>query len=215
MHIEIKMYRKTLEEQDWLIREKNLWNSGLSYVAGVDEAGRGCLAGPVVAAAVILPPHTDIEGIYDSKLMTPKAREQAYVNIIDQCHCVSIGASSNRDIDRTNILMATMLAMKRALNRMKIRPEYILIDGNKCPDNLPAQSEAIIGGDRTSRSIAAASIIAKVTRDRLMVNLSRFYQRYGFDKHKGYGTAQHIAAIKSYGATPHHRLSFRPIKVVS
>jgi len=203
------------EKQDWLANEKILWKSGISFIAGVDEAGRGCLAGPVVAAAVILSSNTDLQGVYDSKLMTPKARELACANIIENCHCVSVGAASNRRIDNTNILIATMLAMHRALSRMKTIPEYILIDGNKCPDNLPSPAEAIIGGDRTSRSIAAASIIAKVTRDRLMINLSRFYQKYGFDKNKGYGTAQHVAAIKGYGVTPHHRLSFKPIKIVS
>lgn len=206
------MNRLLLEKQDWLIREKALWNAGFHIIAGVDEAGRGCLAGPVVAAAVILHTNQDIEGVYDSKLMTHGARKLAYDRIIDQCACVSLGASSNRSIDSSNILSATMSAMRLATKRLRIAPDYILIDGNKCPDNLRSKAELIIGGDRVSRSIAAASIIAKVVRDKLLENLGHIYKDYGFGKHKGYGTSDHIAAINSFGATPHHRLSFKPFK---
>jgi len=197
---------------DWLKREKELWASGKIAITGVDEAGRGCLAGPVVAAAVILKVGIDLNGIIDSKQMTPKEREEGYDFILHNCQAVSLYAASAKVIDRVNILRATMQAMKGAIRRLKIEPDYILIDGNRCPDSLPCHAESIIGGDSTSRSIAAASVLAKVTRDRLMMKLDKLYPKYGFASHKGYATAFHCRMLKQLPPTPHHRFSFAPVR---
>jgi len=206
---------KNLEQQDWLQHERILWRSGIKYIAGVDEVGRGCLVGPVVAAAVILPLNIDIIGVYDSKVMSVPMREEAYHRILEQSAFFALGAASNRIIDNIGILKATLLAMQRAIRRLRCRPDHILIDGNRCPDDLPCAAESIIGGDGKSRSIAAASVIAKVIRDRLLIRLSRIYQHYGFESHKGYGTVRHLTAINTYGSTPHHRLSFKPLSQLS
>ncbi len=200
------------ENFDWLSKERELWNRGFRYIAGVDEAGRGPLAGPVVAAAVILDRSKDLSGIIDSKKLTASQRESAFALIMDNCLDVAVSASSVSVIDSINILKATMLAMKRSISRLKLNVDYVLVDGNRMPDNLQIPGEAIIGGDGLCRSIAAASIVAKVTRDRLMINLDRLYPGYGFSQHKGYGTEEHIKVIDKLGPTPHHRYSFAPVR---
>ncbi len=202
----------TIYHSDWLARERKLWADGLQRVAGVDEAGRGPIAGPVVAAAVILPVNLDLPGVVDSKLMSPRQREEAYRLIRMSCTATGISAASNREIDRIGILNATMSAMRRAVLRLSLPADFVLVDGNRYPDGLNLPGEAIIGGDRRSRTIAAASVVAKVIRDRLMVNLGRIYTGYSFAEHKGYCTAQHRLQLNRYGPTHHHRLSFAPIR---
>jgi len=197
---------------DWLTKERELWNKGLLNIAGIDEAGRGPLAGPVVAAAVILKPWTDIPGVIDSKQMSEIKREEAYDYIMNNSLCVAIAASSVKVIDRINILQATMLAMKNSVSRIKQTVDYLLIDGNRFPDGLEIPGETVVGGDGICRSIAAASVIAKVTRDRLMRKSDRVYPNYGFAGNKGYGTAEHIRSIEKHGPTLHHRYSFAPVR---
>ena len=178
---------------------------------GVDEAGRGPLAGDVYAAVVILDPNNPILGLKDSKQLSPKKRDILYDEIISKSLAYCITSSSVDDIDNLNILQATLLAMKRAIEGLNITPSMALIDGNKIPDlNIPA--EAIIKGDSKVEAISAASILAKVARDRSLLILDELYPEYGFAKHKGYGTAMHIAAINKYGVLPIHRKSFAPIK---
>ena len=178
---------------------------------GVDEAGRGPLVGDVFAAAVILNPENPIVGLKDSKQLTAKKREMLYEEIITKSLAYSISSSSVDEIDVLNILQATLLAMKRAVEGLVITPSIALIDGNKIP-NLSIPSEAIVKGDSKVEAISAASILAKVTRDRTMVELDKLYPNYGFAKHKGYGTAEHLNAINQYGILPEHRKSFAPIK---
>lgn len=187
--------------------EIQLWQKGITHIAGVDEAGRGPLAGPVFAAAVIFP--TDIQacGIDDSKKLSPAKREQLYDIIIEQAISVGIGRAEHFEIDEINILQATYLAMNRALKKLSVQPQHVLIDGRGMPENSYVQT-AIIGGDRKSISIAAASIIAKVGRDRVMLAYHKQYPQYGFDKHKGYPSQMHIDSIKKYGYCPIHRRSF-------
>ncbi len=196
---------------NYLSIESSLWSKGYKLIAGVDEAGRGPLAGPVVAAAVILDFDYDLSHIIDSKQMTPKQREFTYRDILLKCVAWSVFASSAKLIDRIGILPATMQAMEKAIRKLRVKPDYVIIDGNRTP-KIIYPCRAIIHGDRTSRSIAAASIIAKVTRDRILLNLSKLYPQYDFDKHKGYGTVKHIDAITNYGITKHHRLSFSPLR---
>ena len=179
-----------------------------SYIAGVDEVGRGPLAGPVVAAAVILDPGAPIEGLADSKLLSEKKREALYALITTQSLAFSVGRAEVEEIDEINILNASLLAMQRAVEGLPIQPESVLVDGNRCPD-LKMPAEAIIKGDQKIKSISAASIIAKVTRDREMVDFEQTYPGYGFAQHKGYGTKQHYAALRALGITPIHRRSFR------
>ena len=179
-------------------------------IAGVDEAGRGPLAGPVYAAAVILNPKWVIEDIKDSKKLTEKKRELIYPLIKQHALCVSVGIASVEEIDEINILQATMLAMQRAVAGLTIKPDHVLIDGNRCPE-LPYPATAIIGGDDSEPAISAASIIAKVERDWVMMDLDQQYQGYGFASHKGYGTQQHLAALAQHGPTPVHRKSFAPV----
>lgn len=198
-------------EIDLLRYEKRLWSEGMSAVAGVDEAGRGCLAGPVVAAAVILKPWVDIETAFDSKQLTAQRREEALKEILDKSLSHSVFAACVATIDRIGILAATMQAMQGAVNRLKITPDFVLIDGNKCPEGLTVPAESIIQGDGLSRSIAAASILAKVTRDRLMVKLGKLYPQYRFQENKGYGTRSHLEALDRGGVCRHHRFSFRPV----
>ena len=183
---------------------------GLIHIAGVDEVGRGPLAGPVTAAAVILDPANIPPGLRDSKKLTQKRREALFQPILDSAIC-SIASASVAEIDQINILQATYLAMRRALNGLPTRPDHALIDGNRLPPDLPCTAEAIVKGDDRSLSIAAASIIAKVSRDRLMVDLAQQFPGYGWDTNAGYGTARHIAALKQLGVTPHHRVSFKPV----
>ena len=182
--------------------------SGYKRIAGIDEAGRGALAGPVIAAAVILPIHCDIKGLKDSKQLSPKQRARLFDEIHDVAVSVGVGAADHQIIDRSNILEATLLAMQEAVEKLTPQPDYLLVDGL----NLPATGivgEAIPKGDRRSYSIAAASIIAKTTRDRLMIEADHTYPNYGFPKHKGYPTSQHRQAIAQFGVSEIHRRTFK------
>ena len=196
---------------DILLFEKTAYSSGFTSVAGIDEAGRGPLAGPVTAAAVILPFGLYINGVDDSKKLTPEKRDTLYEVIMRQALSVGVGIISPAEIDRINILQATRLAMRTAVNNLSIRPDCLLIDGITTIDSTVRQN-TIKKGDSLSLSIAAASIIAKVTRDRLMVEMDTKYPGYGFSGHKGYGSASHMDAIKRLGPSPIHRLTFRGVK---
>ena len=180
-------------------------------VAGVDEAGRGPLAGPVVAAAVILDDHNLIKGLADSKILTELTRERLYDEIRAKALCCSIAQASVEEIDRLNILQATLLAMQRAVAGLRLKPVKVLVDGNRLPV-LDMLAEAIVKGDSKIPAISAASILAKVHRDRWCAQLDAAYPQYGFMSHKGYGTATHMAAIKQFGPCPEHRFSFAPVK---
>ena len=182
--------------------------SGL--VAGVDEAGRGPLAGPVVAAAVILDDLNPIQGLNDSKKLTAKRREALFDEIRARALCFSIAESSEQEIDQINILQATLLAMKRAVEGLRLPPKLVLVDGNRLP-TLAIRSEAIVQGDALIPAISAASILAKVHRDRLCQEMHQRYPVYGFDQHKGYGTAQHLAALQAHGPADCHRMTFAPV----
>lgn len=178
-------------------------------MAGVDEAGRGCLAGPVTAAAVVLHPDRALHGLADSKLLTARQRDALYSQITDEALCWAVVSVPVSEIDRINIHQASLLAMRQALDALRPPPDVVLVDGFAIPQ-LPWRQEAIIKGDQTCAVIAAASIVAKVTRDRLMCELHAADSRYGFDSHKGYGTAAHIRAMRTYGRSIHHRQSFLP-----
>jgi len=182
--------------------------SGL--VAGVDEAGRGPLAGPVVAAAVILDDLKPIIGLNDSKKLSEKRREKLYDEILAKALCCSIAEASVQEIDRLNILQATLLAMRRAVDGLRLKPVKVLVDGNRLPV-LDVRAEAIVQGDALVPAISAASILAKVYRDRLCGQWHAHYPQYGFDRHKGYGTAEHLQALSAHGPTPWHRISFAPV----
>jgi ribonuclease HII len=179
-------------------------------LAGVDEAGRGPLAGPVVAAAVILDERSPIRGLADSKQLSPRRREQLYDQIRARALCCSIAQASVEEIDRLNILQATMLAMQRAVNGLRLKPKKVLVDGNRLPA-LDVLAEAVVSGDALVPAISAASIVAKVTRDRLLNDLHALHPGYGFDRHKGYGTAQHLQALQTLGPLDAHRRSFAPV----
>jgi len=179
-------------------------------IAGIDEAGRGPLAGPVVAAAVILDPSRRVRGLRDSKVMTPERREEVAVDIRAKAIAWAVAASDVGEIDAMNILRATLLAMRRAVDALSIRPVEALVDGDHCPD-LSCRAYAIVKGDRDVPAISAASIIAKTTRDAMLVTLDREYPMYGFARHKGYGTPEHLAALDMHGPCPHHRKSFAPV----
>ena len=181
--------------------------------AGVDEAGRGPLAGPVVAAAVILDDLQPIKGLADSKVLTPLRREKLYDEILAKALCCSIAQASVEEIDRLNILQATMLAMQRAVEGLRLRPVKVLVDGNRLPA-LSMLAEAIVKGDALVPAISAASILAKVYRDRWCQQYHLEYPQYGFAGHKGYGTAEHLAALRAHGACPQHRRSFAPVAQV-
>ena len=179
----------------------------LNVICGVDEAGRGPLAGPVCAAAVILPKHLQIPGLTDSKKLSDKKRRELFPIIQQQAIAYGIGLASEAEIDEINILQATFLAMRRALDQLSIRPEIALIDGNRETDfGLPVKT--VVKGDSLSANIAAASVLAKVTRDNIMVELAKQYPEYGFEIHKGYGTKAHYEALRTYGPCPIHRKSF-------
>ena len=193
--------------QNPLDYEERFWSRGLSRVAGVDEVGRGPLAGPVVAAAVVLPPGTSISGAKDSKKLSPARRQRLAAEILAQATAIGIGAASVREIDRLNILVATRLAMGRALARLPLDPDHIVVDGLPVA-GLEWEHEALVGGDGRVHSISCASIVAKVVRDRLMVRLARRYPGFGWETNMGYGTLEHRSALKRLGPTPHHRLSF-------
>lgn len=192
---------------DWLEFEKEAAAKGYKAVCGVDEAGRGPLAGPVCAAAVILPENTIIEGVNDSKKLSEKKREALFDVIKEQALSYSIAFASVEEIEEMNILNATMLAMKRAVEGLDVKADYAMIDGNRLP-KLDIDSEFIIKGDAKSMSIACASILAKVSRDRLLYKYAEEFPEYFFDKHKGYGTKVHVEALKKYGPCKYHRLSF-------
>lgn len=179
-------------------------------VAGVDEAGRGPLAGPVVAAAVILDDHQPIKGLADSKKLTALRREKLFDEIRAKALCCSVALATVEEIDRLNILQATMLAMQRAVKGLRLKPVKVLVDGNRLPV-LDVVAEAIVSGDALVPAISAASILAKVTRDRMLDELHVQHPLYGFDRHKGYGTAQHLAALREHGPLPAHRRSFAPV----
>ena len=183
-----------------------------SLVAGVDEVGRGTLMGPVVTCAVILDPDKPILGLADSKLLTENRREQLFNEIMDKALCLSIAQASVQEIDDLNILQATMLAMQRAVKGLRLKPKLVLIDGNRLP-LLDCAAQAIIKGDQKIQSISAASIVAKVTRDRWCKELDLEFPQYGFAKHKGYGTAQHLAALQLHGPCKEHRMSFAPVRL--
>jgi len=180
-------------------------------IAGVDEVGRGPLAGAVVAAAVILDPNNPIEGLTDSKKLTEKKREFLSLEIKEKALSWALGRAETEEIDDINILQASLLAMKRAVEALSIEPQHCLIDGNRCPD-LKCSSEAIVKGDLKVQSIGAASIIAKVARDNEMAELDKLYPGYGLAKHKGYPTKFHMQALQDLGVTPIHRTSFAPVK---
>lgn len=180
-------------------------------IAGVDEVGRGPLAGPVIAAAVILSSEHNILGLHDSKKISEKKRNELFEIITTQCVAYAIGRADVHEIDRYNIFQATLLAMQRAIEKLPIKPMKVLVDGKHCPE-LPYLSEAIVGGDALVPVISAASIIAKVIRDREMQDYEQVFPGYGFAKHKGYSTAAHLAAINRLGITPIHRRSFAPVR---
>jgi ribonuclease HII len=182
-------------------------------IAGVDEAGRGPLAGPVVAAAVILDELQPIKGLADSKVLTALRRERLFDEIRAKALCCSIAQASVEEIERLNILQATMLAMRRAVEGLRLKPAKVLVDGNRIPV-LGMLAEAIVKGDALIPAISAASILAKVHRDRWCLEYDQLYPQYGFAKHKGYGTAEHLAALRTHGACPQHRKTFRPVTEV-
>lgn len=192
---------------DWLLYEKEAARNGYTHICGVDEAGRGPLAGPVCAAAVILPEGCIIEGVNDSKKLTEKKREALFDVIIETAVSCSIAFGTVEEIERDNILAATMNTMRRAVDGLSVKADFAMIDGNRIPPlDIPAR--CIVGGDAKSMSIAAASILAKVSRDRLMLKYAEQYPEYAFEKHKGYGTKLHVERILEYGECPIHRPSF-------
>lgn len=190
----------------WLL-ENEIYASGVSCLCGVDEAGRGPLAGPVCAAAVMLPRGLNIPGLNDSKKLTEKKREELYDIICAGAVCYGVAFAGVEEIERLNILNATFLAMNRAIAQLSVPPQLALIDGNR-DSGIEAPSRCIVKGDALCADIAAASVLAKVTRDRYMTALASEYPQYGFEKHKGYGTKQHYAAIREFGPSPAHRMSF-------
>ncbi len=181
-------------------------------IAGVDEAGRGPLVGSVVAAAVILDPNNPIHGLNDSKKLTEKKREQLFLEIQEKALAWSIAEATHLEIDELNILQATFLAMRRAVETLQIAPEKVIVDGNQIPKGITIACEAIVGGDASHAEISAASILAKVTRDRQMYELDQQYLQYGFAKHKGYPTKAHFEAIAAHGVIDQHRRSYSPVK---
>ena len=193
-------------------RERNLLKRGVWPVAGIDEVGRGPLAGPVAAAAVILDPRRLPKGLKDSKLLSPETRAVLYEHILDRAIAIGIAFASVAEIDTINIRQATFSAMRRALGGLSLTPMHTLVDGNDLPPGLICAGETIVRGDTQSLSIAAASIVAKVTRDRLMHRLCERHPVYGFSTHVGYATRLHLAAIARHGPSPYHRLSFSPFR---
>jgi len=194
--------------------ERRLWKDGIDVVAGVDEAGVGPMAGPVVAAAVVFSPETFIKGVHDSKQLTHEQREELFIPIRERAIAVGIGTASVLEIDRLNIYWATMQASKRALAALGLSPRHVLVDGRLIP-GLKLPQTRIVGGDRKSFCIAAASIIAKVTRDRMMVAYDEQYPGYGFAQHKGYCTNDHMEQLRELGPSPIHRRSFWPVAAAS
>jgi len=187
--------------------ENSFFEQGIRVICGVDEAGRGPLAGPVCAAAVILPPYLEIPGLNDSKKLTDKRRRELFPLIQEKALAFGIGLASEKEIDERNILQATFLAMQRAIDQLQIRPDLALIDGNR-EKNFGLPVKTVVKGDSLSANIAAASVLAKVTRDDIMLLQAQEYPAYGFDIHKGYGTKAHYEALRTYGASPIHRMTF-------
>lgn len=196
-----------MSQQDMWKIEQSHFERGIQLICGVDEAGRGPLAGPVCAAAVILPPNVEIPGLNDSKKLSDKKRRELYPVIMEKAIAYGIAFADHKEIDEINILQATYLAMERAINQLSVRPELALIDGNRAKDfGIPV--ETVVHGDSLSASIAAASVLAKVTRDDYMMKMAEEYPGYDFEIHKGYGTKAHYAALRELGASPIHRMSF-------
>uniref|UniRef100_A0A7C5Z7N1 Ribonuclease HII n=1 Tax=Caldicellulosiruptor owensensis TaxID=55205 RepID=A0A7C5Z7N1_9FIRM len=195
------------EDENYFEIEEKLLNEGYRFICGVDEAGRGPLAGPVFAAAVVMDRERIIEGVRDSKKLTPKKREKLFEEIIKESIAYSVAMVDSKIIDEININNATFLVMKNAIENLKIEPDIVLVDGYEIP-NLNFNQRAIIKGDRKSYSIACASILAKVSRDRYIVEISSKYPLYKFEKHKGYGTKEHIEILQKYGPCEIHRISF-------
>lgn len=192
--------------------ERELWADGWEWVAGVDEAGRGPLAGPVVAAAVIFRPEVRVVGATDSKKLSEAVREELAAEIRRRALCIGVGAASPREVDRLNILRASHLAMRRAVDHLSTRPDHILVDGLPV-EELGEHHTAVVEGDSKSFTIACASIIAKTTRDRIMKRLASRYPGYGWETNVGYGTPDHVSALGEWGPTPHHRRSFVPVQL--
>jgi ribonuclease HII len=193
-----------------LIYESDTRCAGYSFIAGIDEAGRGPLAGPVIAAAVILPEHVELDGVRDSKRMTPRAREEALALIEERAISFSLGVVGPGEIDKINILQATLKAMKQAVLDLDPQPDFLLIDGTHRIE-LPIQQRCIVRGDQECLSISAASVVAKVYRDRMMCSYHALYPQYDFSTNKGYGTRRHLAAIARYGPCAIHRLTFKGV----
>lgn len=189
--------------------ETRIWSSGYRLLAGVDEVGRGCLAGPVVAAAVIFPPNVTVDGVRDSKTLSPRRRSELAEDIRKVALSVGIGICSPAEIDELNVFHASLEAMRRAVGSLSPAPDYLLIDGNRCFNGAACPAEAIVKGDRLCHAIAAASIIAKTTRDEIMHALHRDYPAYHWEHNVGYPTRAHYDALAEYGPSPHHRRSFR------
>ena len=210
---EIQAELEEINRLETMLRyEKELYAEGINLIAGVDEVGRGPLAGPVVAAAVILPKDCKIKGLNDSKKIPKKKHMEIFQAVKNQALAIGIGIMDNHVIDQVNIYEATKLAMKEAISQLEPQPEHLLIDAMKL--DLPISQTSIIKGDANSLSIAAASIIAKVTRDKIMVNYDQEFPGYDFGQNAGYGTAKHLEGIEKYGVTPIHRTSFEPIKTI-
>ncbi|WP_457653339.1 ribonuclease HII [Rhodocaloribacter sp.] len=189
--------------------EHLLWSRGYRRLAGVDEAGRGCLAGPVVAAAVVFPPGVTVDGVRDSKKLSPARREAVLAEIRAKAEAIGVGLCSPEEIDRLNILWAAMEAMRRAVEALTPAPDFLLIDGDRCFPEPPLPYRTLVRGDQRSHTIAAASIVAKTTRDHFMRDLHEAHPVYGWDRNVGYPTREHYAALAEHGPTPYHRRSFR------
>lgn len=196
--------------KDWWVEERAARERGFRVIAGIDEAGRGPLAGPVVAAAVVLPFECEVEGVRDSKTMTAEQREAAFARVMERAEAVGVGFVEPVEIDRLNILRATHQAMRKAFESLPMRPDFALIDGLPVHP-FPVLQKAVVKGDGRCASIAAASIVAKVTRDRIMREADALYPAYGFARHKGYPTAEHVALLREHGPCPLHRRSFGPV----
>jgi len=211
MSTRIKIYRPGEIAPEYAGIEENLVKRGFRIIAGVDEAGRGPLAGPVVAAAVILPPKCKIKGICDSKKINGPRREELFEQIVESDAVTAVGIMSHEEIDRFNILQASLMAMRKALLNLLERPNFVLVDGNQMIPKIDIPQMPVIGGDATCLSVSAASIIAKVTRDRIMDKYQELYPQYTFKEHRGYSTPRHLEELKKFGPTEIHRRTFRPV----